>query len=186
MIYFNSKPKLDNNWCEVSFNYLIRMVYRISINNHQLEASSQVKNSFNFALHLDYEMFNDWWHLYLTPRLSELDIVQAVGRDSWVPFSFFFLWLLLDSLWKSAFENQIFLVSRNFFSWIWISKMGVKMIIQDNNEKSWSWFKNNVPPKIDFRAVGTHESYPTAWELKLIFTVGSDVSKKLASAEEGI
>ena len=30
-------------------------------------------------------------------------------------------------LWKSGFENKIFLVSRNFFSWVLIWKMGVKM-----------------------------------------------------------
>ena len=37
---------------------------------------------------------------------------------------------------KSGFENEIFLVSRNFFSWSFISKMGVKMnlrIITKNN-----------------------------------------------------
>ena len=36
---------------------------------------------------------------------------------------------------------------------------------EDNNEKSCSRFKNRVPVKIDFRADGTHESIPTAWEL---------------------
>ena len=32
--------------------------------------------------------------------------------------------------------------------------------------------KNRVPRKIDFRADGTHESHPTAWELKaFIFNI---------------
>ena len=37
---------------------------------------------------------------------------------------------------------------------------------EDNNEKSCSRFKNRVQLKIDFRADWTHESIPTAWELK--------------------
>ena len=44
-------------------------------------------------------------------------------------------------------------------------KNGCKNEFQDDNEKSCSWFKNKVPQKIDFRADGTHESHPTAWEL---------------------
>ena len=38
---------------------------------------------------------------------------------------------------------------------------------EDNNEKSCSRFKERVPQKIDFRADWTHESVPTAWELKM-------------------
>ena len=40
-----------------------------------------------------------------------------------------------------------------------------KIEFQYNNEKSYSWLKNKVPQKIDFRAVGAHESHPSAWEL---------------------
>ena len=43
--------------------------------------------------------------------------------------------------------------------------MGIKMnfsIITKNNAAD----KKLGPPKIDFRADGTHEFHPTAWELK--------------------
>ena len=56
----------------------------------------------------------------------------------------------------------IFFLNLNF-------KNGCKNEFQDNNEKSWSWFINGVSQKIDFRADGTHESQPTAWELKIFF-----------------
>ena len=36
---------------------------------------------------------------------------------------------------------------------------------QDNDEKSFSGFKNKVPATNDLKAVETHESHPTAWEL---------------------
>ena len=55
--------------------------------------------------------------------------------------------------------KEFFFVSFDF-------KNGCKNEFQDNNEKSCSCFKNKVCPKIDFRADGTHESHPTAWELR--------------------
>ena len=45
-------------------------------------------------------------------------------------------------------------------------KNGRKNEFEDNNEKSCSRLKNRVPLKIDFTADWTHESNPTAWELK--------------------
>ena len=49
-----------------------------------------------------------------------------------------------------AFENEIFLSSKNFFfSCIMISKM-LKNEFQDNDEKSCNWFKNKATKKIDF------------------------------------
>ena len=45
-------------------------------------------------------------------------------------------------------------------------KSGCKNEFEDNNEKSCNRFENRVPLKIDFRADWTHESIPTAWELK--------------------
>ena len=45
-------------------------------------------------------------------------------------------------------------------------KNGCKNEFEVNNEKSCSRFKNRVPLKIDFRADWTHESIPTAWELR--------------------
>ena len=59
-----------------------------------------------------------------------------------------------------------FFVAKEFFSCIMISKMGVKMnfrIIKKNHAAD---SKIRSPQKIDFRADGTHESHPTAWELK--------------------
>ena len=53
---------------------------------------------------------------------------------------------------------EIFFVYLNF-------KNECKNEFQDNRKKWCSWFKNRVLPKIDFRADGTHESHPTAWEL---------------------
>ena len=78
---------------------------------------------------------------------------------------------LYDSYWKSGFENEIFLLSSNFFLWILISKMDVKMnlrIIMNNLAVVW---KKESPLKIDFSADLTHESNPTAWELSKPFYI---------------
>ena len=48
---------------------------------------------------------------------------------------------------KSAFENEIILVSRNFFFVNTDVKNGCKNEFEDNNEKSCSQFKNRVPLK---------------------------------------
>ena len=45
----------------------------------------------------------------------------------------------------------------------------------DNKDKSYSWFKNKVGKKIDFRADGTHESHPWAWELNKNFDEARDI-----------
>ena len=55
---------------------------------------------------------------------------------------------------------------KEFFRMHFDFKNGCKNEFKDDNEKSWSWFRKRVPHKIDFRADGTHESHPTAWELK--------------------
>ena len=47
-------------------------------------------------------------------------------------------------------------------------KNGRKNEFEDNNEKSCSRLKNKVLLKIDSRADWTHESIPTAWELKKV------------------
>ena len=65
--------------------------------------------------------------------------------------------------WKSAFENEIFLVSTNFFSWILISKMDVKMNLRIITKNLAADSKKESSLKIDFRADWTHESIPTAW-----------------------
>ena len=65
-----------------------------------------------------------------------------------------------------AFSKKIlFSGVKEFFFVYYDFKNGCKNEFEDNNEKSCSWFKNKVPQKIDFRADGTHESHPTAWEL---------------------
>ena len=46
---------------------------------------------------------------------------------------------------------------------------------EDNNEKTCSRFKNESPLKIDFRADWTHESNPTAWELKFRVSIISKI-----------
>ena len=43
--------------------------------------------------------------------------------------------------------------------------MGVKMNFRIITENHATDFKIGSPLEIDFRAVGTHESHPTAWEL---------------------
>ena len=45
-------------------------------------------------------------------------------------------------------------------------KNGCRNDFEDNNEKSCSPFKNKFPLKIDFRDDWTHESNPTACELR--------------------
>ena len=60
--------------------------------------------------------------------------------------------------WNFFGVKEFFFVYNDFKNWC-------KIKFQDNNEKSCSWFKNNVTQKIDFRADGTHKSHPTTWEL---------------------
>ena len=45
-------------------------------------------------------------------------------------------------------------------------KNGFKNEFEDDNEKLCRRFKNRVSHKIDFKADWTHESIPTAWELR--------------------
>ena len=67
---------------------------------------------------------------------------------------------------KSAFENEIFFVSRNFFGY-YDFKNGCKKEFEDNNENHAADSKIRSLQKIlDFIADGAHESHPTA--LKLI------------------
>ena len=51
--------------------------------------------------------------------------------------------------------------------WILISKMDVKMKIRIITKNHTADSKISSPQKIDFRAVGTQESHPAAWELKV-------------------
>ena len=69
-------------------------------------------------------------------------------------------------LWKSAFENEFFFWYHGIFFVHFDSKNGCENEFQDNNEKSCRWFKSRILQKIDLRAVGTHESHPTPWELR--------------------
>ena len=118
--------------------------------------------------------WNSFIYFRLTPRLSRLDIF---GRDSWVPFAAFLS--LLSSLWMCSFIKiglqKWFFFCQAFFSWIWISKMSVKMDIRiiTNNHAAES--KIGSSQKINFRADQTHESHPTAWEstTSWAFTIGS-------------
>ena len=72
--------------------------------------------------------------------------------------------LLLYENWPSKMKffwcQGIFFVNFDF-------KNRCRNEFEDNNEKSCSRFINRLPLKIDFRADGTHESIPTAWELNL-------------------
>ena len=62
-------------------------------------------------------------------------------------------------------SGEFFFGVKEFFFVNFDFKNGCKNEFEDNNENSCSRFKNRVPLKIDFRAVWTHESIPTAWEL---------------------
>ena len=66
---------------------------------------------------------------------------------------------------KSAFENDIFLVSRIFFV-NFDFKNGCKMNLRIITENHAADSKMRSPLKIDFTADWTDESIPTAWELK--------------------
>ena len=60
---------------------------------------------------------------------------------------------------KFFWFEEIFFVYFDF-------KNGCENEFEDNNKKSCSRFENRVPLKIDFRAYESHESHPTAWELR--------------------
>ena len=66
-----------------------------------------------------------------------------------------------DDLWKLVFENE-------FFSWILISKMDVKMNLRMITKNHAANSKIGSPLKIDFRTDWTQESVPTACGLKFI------------------
>ena len=73
---------------------------------------------------------------------------------------------------KSGFENGIFLVSRNFFSWTLISKMGVKMnlmIITKNHaaDSDIALYHIGFLTKLISKPNGRATAMPTAWELIL-------------------
>ena len=67
---------------------------------------------------------------------------------------------------KIGLRKWFFFWCQGFFSWILILKR-CKNEFQDNKEKSCSWFKKKVPQKIEFSAVWTHVSHPTALTLKV-------------------
>ena len=80
---------------------------------------------------------------------------------------FEFLWLemqnILDEV-KIGLRRWVFFGVKDFFI-NFDFKNEYKNKFQDNNEKSWSRFKNRIPSKIDFRVVGPHKSKPRAWKL---------------------
>ena len=55
---------------------------------------------------------------------------------------------------------------KEFFPSIMISSIGVKMKFRIKTKSHGADSKKRSPKKIDFSADGTHESNPTAWELK--------------------
>ena len=74
-----------------------------------------------------------------------------------------------ESIWLTHFSKiglrkWNFLMSRNFFSWIWTLKIDFRIITKNHAADS----KIGSGRKIDFRADRTHESHPTAWELKTV------------------
>ena len=66
-----------------------------------------------------------------------------------------------------AIENVIILMSRIFFRNFDLMNW-VKNEFENNNEKLCSWSTKRFFRKIDFKAVGTHESHSTARELRFI------------------
>ena len=62
-----------------------------------------------------------------------------------------------------------FFCAKEFFPWILISKMSVKMNFRIITKNQATDLKIGSTLKIDFITVGTHESHPTAWELSKEF-----------------
>ena len=55
-----------------------------------------------------------------------------------------------------------------------VSKIDVKMNLRIIRKNHAADSKIEFPLKIDFRADGTHESHPTAWELKFFSRLATD------------
>ena len=96
------------------------------------------------------------------PGLFKEILSQFILSQLWDSFNWWCTYLLINEnralKMKLFWYNEIFFVNFDF-------ENGCKNEFQDNNKKSWSWFKNRVPQNIDFRAFGTPESNPTAWEV---------------------
>ena len=70
-----------------------------------------------------------------------------------------------SSLAKNRLSKKIFFGVKESFSWIFIFKMDVKLNFRIITKNHAADLKIGFAQKIDFRAVGAHESHPTAWEL---------------------
>ena len=73
-------------------------------------------------------------------------------------------WFVTSFLDKNK-EKIIDKIREKFFSWILISKIGVKMNFRILTKNHAADSKIGLPQKMDFRAARTHESNSTAWEL---------------------
>ena len=79
-----------------------------------------------------------------------------------------FTWIYVG-LWKSDFENEIFLMSRNFFAWILISKMSVKMNVKITRKN------HEADPEIRFlrksilKSNARATAMPPTWGLRTCF-----------------
>ena len=104
------------------------------------------------------------YYLWKSKRVSWGRIELA--RASWSELLNLNKWSsYYDGNWKSAFEYNIFWCQRIFFESFDIKNKGENEF-ENKNEKSCSRFKNRVPLEIDGRANWTHDSNPTAWELR--------------------
>ena len=88
------------------------------------------------------------------------------------------------SLRKSDFKNEIFLVSRIFFAWILISKMGLKMKLRIITKNSEADSEIRFLTKSISKPFCRSTAMPPAWELRYFLTVicpGKIYSKIFAS-----
>ena len=96
-------------------------------------------------------------YLTSTSTLAGLDIDYADD----------FTWIYLG-LWKSDFKNEIFFWCQGIFFHYFDYKNGCKNEFKDNNEKSWSWSRNSVSHKIDFKAVRPRNGHADSVRVNII------------------
>ena len=77
-------------------------------------------------------------------------------------------WYFTPSLAVDHNEHYLIFLVLRIFLWILISKMGVKINLRIITKKSYSWSRNRVSQKIDFKAVWPRGAMPKPWKLRLI------------------
>ena len=108
------------------------------------------------------------WHINLTLTLARSDIVYAGGMAS-KPILLMTDRDLLEfnicRFMKKDFEKEIFLVSSNFFAWILISKIDVKVNLRIITKYHEADSKIGFLTKSISKPYGRATAMPPAWEL---------------------